>query len=112
MEDAKYQTLIKEVRGMRQEISRMDRDLGLDRHDMGDFRVEMEALKAEVKQLRADFSSNAKRVGDKVSDAMQPAVDSVDSLKKEMKKKQTIIIFKNGFWDFFKNKMIGGEIKK
>ncbi len=105
MIDDQYKNLIGEVRGIRKEIAQIDSDLAKDRQDLGDFRVEMAGMKDELKEFRGMINQNAERVGNKVTDALEPAVDSVESLRREIKKKKTIIISKNKLIDWFKLKL-------
>ena len=116
--DKQYKNLIEEVRGIREEVGRIDRDLSKDRHDLQDFRVQMANMISEIKQVREALTSTADKVKDKVSDALEPAVKEVKILKDEIKKKKTIYVFKDGFKDWIKSKWMatigkfGKEIKK
>ena len=105
MKDNQYDNLIEEVRGIRKEIAQIDRDLAKDRQDLCDFRIEMAGMKSELKEFRGMIGSNAERVEEKVTDALGPAIRSVDSLKREIKKKKTIIISKSKFIDWIKLKL-------
>ena len=102
--DTQYKNLMAEVRGMREEVGRIDRDLSRDRADMEDFKVQMATMKEEIKQVRSAVAANSDKVRDKVTDALEPAVKSVDKLKDEIRKKKAIYIFKNGFVDWLKEK--------
>ena len=109
---------MEEVRGLREEVGRIDRDMARDREGFEDFRVQMDSMKSEIKQLRSEMGVHADRVKDKVTDALQPAVKSVKTLSNEIKKKKTIYIFKDGFKDWVKSKWMNTvgkfheEIKK
>lgn len=92
MEDSKYKVLIKEVRGMREEVGRIDRDMARDREGMEDFRVQLVNLKSEVEQLRHSLVAHADTMKDKVTDALEPAVNEMALLKTEIKKKRMTVI--------------------
>jgi chromosome segregation ATPase len=116
--DTQYKNLMGEIRGMREEVGRIDRDLARDRHDLEDFRVQMDTMKSEIQQLREALTANADRVKDKVTDAVQPITKEVTKLKDVISKKKTLYIFKNGFKDWLKSKWmgtvgkVGNEIRK
>ena len=125
MVKAEYKVLIESIRGLKKDIqsltedtNRIDRDLGKDREDMQNFRVDLASMKEEIRTLKSMMVTNATHVQEKVSDALQPAVTSVNKLSNEIKKKKTIFIFKNGFVDWFKSKFmktvgkVGEELKK
>lgn len=109
---------MEEIKGVRNEVAGIDEQLTRDRHDIEDFKVQMASMKSEVEQLRHELVANANNVKNKVTDALQPAVKSVDSLKNVIQKKKTIYIFKDGFKDFLKSKWMATvgkfheEIKK
>jgi predicted translin family RNA/ssDNA-binding protein len=109
MDDSQYKNVMEELRGMREEVGRIDRDLARDRNDLADFRVQMEGMQSEIKQLRESLNANADRVKDKVTDAVQPIQTEVTKLKNVIKDKKTLFVFRNGFKDFFK---IGWKPKK
>jgi chromosome segregation ATPase len=108
IEKTHYNNLMSEIRGMREEIGRIDRDLCRDRQDMEDFKVQMATMKEEIKQLRGELMANADKVKDRVVDALEPAVKEVSKLKNEIKNKKRIIVFKRGFFQWLKAKL-GGE---
>ncbi len=112
MDKTQYQNLIEEVRALRDEVARIDRDLGIDRHDLEDFRIQMDEMKSEIRELRGALSTNADRVQDKVNDVLKPAVKQVNDLQKTIDKKKTLIIT-HTFWEWFKSKFkTGGEINE
>jgi len=106
MIDEQFKELLEEVRGLRHEVSVIDRDLTGDRKDIGDLKVEIAGLKAEVRELRSMVGSNADKVKERVTDALEPAIESVDGLRKEIKKKKTLVIVKKGFLDWLKRKEV------
>ncbi len=55
------------------------------------------------------IGGNAARVKDSVTDALEPAVKSVDSLKQEIKKKKTMTIYDNKLISWIKNKLNGKQ---
>lgn len=119
MEDQQYKALFgelksikEEVQATRDEIARVDRDLCKDREDLENFRVSLSNVVDEIKSLKSMVTKNVDNVGDKVTDALKPAVKEVTSLKQEIKKKKTITIFKTGIMDHIKNLFIVKEIKK
>lgn len=105
MEEAEYKNLLGEVQGLRKEVAQIDRDLAKDRQDIGSFRVAMESMTAELKEFRGMIGTNADKVKDKVTDALEPAIGAVDSLKKEIKAKKTIVIHTSKIIDFIKSKL-------
>ena len=112
MENKKYQVLIEEVRGISSDIARLDLDLTRDRHELADFKVQMATLTEEVKQLRKEMSAIKGDVGREVEDTLKPVSKDMNALQKEISKKKTLIITKNGLVDFFKIKLGGGELHK
>ena len=107
--DRQYENLMAEIRGLREEVGRIDRDLSRDREDLEDFKVEMATMKEEIKQVRLGLNANADKVKDKVGDALQPARHEMAKLTQEIKKKKTLIITKSGIVDWIKSKFGGGK---
>jgi len=104
MIDKKYQTIIGEIRDISSDIARLDGDLTKDRQDLQDFKVQMTTLTEEVEQLRKELYSVLKNVSSKVKKSLQPAVEEVSNLKKEIKQKKMIALKNINFWNFFKIK--------
>lgn len=109
IDDKRYQILMEEIRGIRNEVSRIDRDLGNDREHIGDLVVKMETLAQEVKQMRTLLKGSEDRVQDKVYDVLKPAVKEVAALKEEIKEKHTIVLTSGKFMDKIKKWLGGGE---
>lgn len=118
LKDSQYKNLMEEVRGLREEVGRIDRDLARDRHDLEDFKVQMDSMKSEIKQLREALMANADKVKDRVTDALEPVSKEVVKLKDVIQKKKTLYIFKDGFIDWVKSKWMAtvgrfaNEVKK
>ena len=105
MNDEKYNVLFKAIQGCRDEIAEIDRDLEGDRRELQNFQVNMATLKEEVAQLRKALSTNVQRVQDKVQDVVDPAVEQVDKLRKEIKNKKTMVFRKPfNLFDIFKRR--------
>src|SRR3972149_4981328 len=105
MEDQHYNALMAELRSVREdvqatrdEIARVDRDLAKDRHDLEDFRVKLSNQDEQIDSIKRLVTSNVDDIGDRVTDALKPAVKEVASLKEEIRNKKSIIITKMGFF--------------
>jgi len=105
MEDQQYNALMgelrslrEEVQGTRDEIARVDRDLTKDRHDLEDFRVKLGGLDEQIVSMKRLITGNVDDVGDRVTDALRPAMKEVASLKQEIKNKKSIVVLKEGFF--------------
>jgi len=119
MEDKQFEVLLNEIRGVSSAIERLSNDLGRDatrdRQEASDHSVALATITEGVRQMRKAVNTITGDVGDKVGDTLKPAVKEVvvatTSLKKEISKKKSIIITKNGIIDWFKGllRSKGGE---
>lgn len=107
LDNTHYKNIMAEVRGMREEVGRIDRDLSRDRQDIEDFKVQMASMKEEIKQLRQEINANASKVKDKVEDALEPARHEVAKLTQEIKKKKTVMVHKKNWFGWLR----GGDKK-
>ena len=116
MEDKQYEILLEAINKVGQRIDDLEKvtndiknDIGDDRIKINDVILAQENLFGTIKIMREDinnFNKDTKTVvTDAMNDVLQPAVKSVDSLKKEIKNKKTIIISKNKLIDWIKLKL-------
>jgi len=96
MEDQQYNALMgelrslrEEVQGTRDEIARVDRDLTKDK---------LGGLDEQIVSMKRLITGNVDDVGDRVTDALRPAMKEVASLKQEIKNKKSIVVLKEGFF--------------
>ncbi len=73
-------------------MNRIDRDLANDRRDIGDFKVRLASLEAESKEMRTAIGSQADKVKDKVTDAVEPMGKQIAGLTQTIKKKKTLVL--------------------
>lgn len=92
MDTENYKVLLEEIRGTREEVGRIDRDLAKDRQDIGDFKVRLAGVEAEIKEMRIAIISQANKVKDKVSDAVEPMEKQIAGLTQTIKKKKTLVL--------------------
>lgn len=113
MEDKKYDILLEAVRKVDKRIDDLEKvtnaikkDIGDDRTKIDDVVLEQSKLSESFKIMREDTNNLSKKTESVVKDAMntvmQPAIDSVDSLKEEIKNKKTMVIKTNWFKSIFK----------
>ena len=107
--DKKYETLIGEIREISSDIARLDADLTKDRQDLQDFRVQMSTMTSEVEELRKELNSVLANVSIKVKESLEPAIDEVKKLKKEIGGKKTIALKNISIWSLLK---FGGKNNK
>jgi len=109
---SELKTIKEDIQATRDEVSRVDRDLGNDRVDFENFRVMLGGVIEEVKSLKRLSTNNVANMQDKVTDALKPAVQEVSSLKEEIKKKKTITFGKRSLGQWFKERFITKEVEK
>ena len=106
MDTNQYKVIVEEIRGISSDIARLDLDLTRDRHELSDFKVQMATLTEEVKQLRKEMTAMKNEVGREVEDSLKPVTKDMNALSKEIKQKKTLIITKNGFMDWIRNRFM------
>ena len=123
MSNTQDKILLEAIRKVGKRIDDLESVTNDIKKDIGDDRVKIDnvvlaqaGLKATLEIMRGDINNLSKKsekvVKDAMEDVLEPATESIEQLTKEIKKKETLIIFKNGFLDFIKNKLRrGGERK-
>lgn len=82
MTEDQYKVLVESIQACRDEIARVDRDLGKDREDIQEFSIRMGAVEDQVESLRKSLNTQANKIGDKVTDAISPITDTLNEVKK------------------------------
>ena len=95
------------VSTLSEDVNRIDRDLSKDRMDLSEFRVRLGTLEEEIKSMKGLLVTNADKVGDRVTDALEQPTKEVVKLTNEIKKSKKIIIVKNSFVDWLKKRFMG-----
>jgi hypothetical protein len=77
-----YNVLLDNVRGMREEIARIDRDLASDRRDIDDLKINQashtQSLKSIIDMLERYQIKTKDAIRDAVSDVVDPVQDTLD----------------------------------
>lgn len=68
---------------LQKSVDRVDRDMSNDRKDIQDLRIAVGSLQAEQAQLREQVNSLPKKVGEKVTDAVEPINNALDQVQKK-----------------------------
>lgn len=82
---------------------RLEANWDNDRHDFSEFQNRLGHLEAEFKSLREAIQKLPQKTGDKVTEAIQPIMDTTDALTTSIEKKK--MIFNQGkksWWGFWK----------
>ena len=90
LREDQYEVIMAAIRSIQNDLSGIDRDLEYDRKDLQDFKVRLGTLEGEIKQLREAVNLSAKRIKDKVADAVEPFSKEVYDLKEAVNKKKVL----------------------
>ena len=121
--DKQYTILLEAIKKVGQRIDDLEkvtneikRDIGDDRVKIDDVVLTQSRLNDTIQIMRGDTNDLSKKTEAAVKDAMtgvmQPAVKSVENLRKEIKGKDTIIISKSKFVDWVKLRLRGKSEQK
>jgi hypothetical protein len=120
--DKQYTILLEAIRKVGQRIDDLEKVTNEIKKDIGDDRIKIDdvvlaqsKLSDTIQMMRGDTNDLSKKteavVKDAMTDVMQPAVKSVENLRKEIKGKDTIIISKSRFVDWVKLRLRGKNVK-
>jgi len=109
MRKNQYEVLLEEIRSIKQRVDDIDMSLEKDREGIQDFQVRLENVETEIKTTRQALNRMVQNVRDRVSEAVEPAIEANNQLKDEVKKQKRIFIQekKNKLEKFLKK--LGGE---
>lgn len=120
MEKEQYKILLENIREVGKRIDDLEKvvndikkDIGQDRIKIDNVVIAQTNLATTIGIMREDINNSTKDtqeiVKETMDDTLKPAIKSVDSLKKEIKNKKTIFIFKNKLTDWIKLKIRGDK---
>ena len=73
-------------------VNRIDADLSTDRQNLQELTIRMGKVELQLEELRKVVNNLPQRVQDKTAEAMQPVMDSADSLSEKIDKKRFKIL--------------------
>src|SRR3989304_4770590 len=92
MRKNQYEVLLEEIRSIKQRVDDIDMSLEKDREGIQDFQVRLENVETEIKTTRQALNRMVQNVRDRVSEAVEPAIEANNQLKDEVKKQKRIFI--------------------
>jgi chromosome segregation ATPase len=90
--------LVTKIDNIQSTINQMDADLAADRRDMQDFRLRLGQLENQMTEVLRQLHELPPKVGNEVSDAVEPVTTATTNLKKEIAKKKTIAFQNQKGW--------------
>lgn len=91
-------TILKTLRRIEDNQASMERDMEKDRQDLQNITIRLETVEAELRQVRKSFNLNAERNRDKVAEATEPLIQSVDKLSASIRKHKKVMIPDTRSW--------------
>lgn len=104
MEKTTDQVLLEAIQGLRDDIARVDRDLGDERNSMEKIAMTTAANTEQVRLFGKRLETIETRIQDKMSDVIAPMMEQTQDLKDTIDKKKTLTIRlpAKSFWSKFK----------
>lgn len=90
--------LLDVLQDIRNDLSRMDRDLGHDRSDIEKFSMRLSAVEEAVSSLSKRFEGMQNRMSDRISDAVAPLVESTDNLTTAIEENTVVAVKGSSFY--------------
>ena len=86
------------IQGLRNELARMDRDLGVDRGRLENMAMTVSANTEAIKQLSHRLETIQNKVQDRVADAVAPMMEQADSLTTAIEGSKVIVVKNTPFY--------------
>ena len=115
MQTEQYEVILSEIRKVAKRLSdaeagitRIENDLAGDRREINDFKVKLGTVDARVKEFEGTLARMSNKLKDTtqnaIAEAVQPVVETTESLTSELKKKKTVRVpfIPDGIWQRFK----------
>lgn len=92
------------IQGLREDIARIDRDMGKDRDNNEKLAMAINANTDQVNQFGKRLEIIEKKIQDKMADVVAPMMEQTQDLKETIEKKKTIILpeKKKSWYKFWK----------